>query len=366
MPLRLSLLPLALLLGAPALASAASAAPVRFIVTGSVTEPGGRPVPGARIALEGVPGAAVVADAEGRFALSHEAPAVTLEAPLRLVVRARHRGWNLALPSGASALAVELRRVATGDSARLEVRAGDAAVAQAVARALAAGEGAVVALEARFTRLVGREDRSAPVLSALATVTLAVRPPPAAAAGPVEAPVATAPPERPESMRLFPRLPETAVPVAVAPPAPDTALRPGIRVLVRPEPVAPVAADTVAAPGASPLRVALGRAVPTAPAPVAECGCRLRGTVEVRPGRPVRGRTRVEVSLAGLPAPRDTVTLFMGPPRAFDLGLVPCGRRALEVRPLGPRRFARVEPDSTAFDCVAGGARWFRVVLEPR
>ena len=118
--------------------------------------------------------------------------------------------------------------------------------------------------------------------------------------------------------------------------------------------------------GAGPLRVALGRAVPATPAPAAACGCRVSGTVEVRPGRPVRGRPRVEVSLAGLSAPRDTVTLFMGPPRAFDLGHVPCGRRALEVRPLGPRRFARVEPDSTAFDCVAGGARRFRVVLEPR
>jgi len=159
--------------------------------------------------------------------------------------------------------------------------------------------------------------------------------------------------------------------VSVAAPRPavaDTALRPGIRVSVRPETPAAAPSDTVAAPGASPLRVVLGRAVPAAPAPPSgtpECRCRVNGTVEVRSERPVRGRPRVVVSLAGLPAVRDTVVLFMGPPRPFDLGRVPCGRHELEIRPLAAR-LARAEPDSTGFTCVAGGLRQFRVVLEPR
>jgi len=142
----------------------------------------------------------------------------------------------------------------------------------------------------------------------------------------------------------------------VVPVVADTVVRPGFRVSVRPE---SPPAET------SPLRVVLGRAVEERPA-AGECGCRVSGTVEVRSERPVRGRPRVVVSLADLPAPRDTVAIFMGPPRPFDLGRVPCGRHRLALTPLAARRLTRVEPDSTGFVCVAGGMQQFRVVLEPR
>jgi hypothetical protein len=59
------------------------------------------------------------------------------------------------------------------------------------------------------------------------------------------------------------------------------------------------------------------------------------------------------------------VAIFMGLPRPFYLGRVPCGRHVLEVRPLAAR-LARVEPDSMDFTCAAGGAHQFRVVLEQR
>jgi hypothetical protein len=428
MSLRSSVLLLVLLLSAPP-APGAAPRPLRLVCAGSVTQPGGRPVPGARVALEGVPGAAATADADGHFAFTHVVRDATATAPQRFVLRASHRGWNLALPSGETTLAIELRGAAApGSGARLEVRANDAEVAKAVARALETPGEAVVALDARFTRQIGREDRSAPKLTALEVVTLAV-PEPAPAPPPLAAaPPASAPPERPESLRLFPGAPEPGsprpapppasatvstpppgepardtvaarmpsppppapaprapapsapapsvagpTPVLVSVPAPrpavaDTALRPGIRVSVRPETPAAASPDTPPAPGASPLRVVLGRAVPAAPAPPSgtpECRCRVNGTVEVRTERPVRGRPRVVVSLAGLPAARDTVALFMGPPRPFDLGHVPCGRYELEVRPLAAR-LARAEPDSTGFTCVAGGLRQFRVVLEPR
>ena len=94
--------------------------------------------------------------------------------------------------------------------------------------------------------------------------------------------------------------------------------------------------------------------------------CRVNGTVEVRPESPVYGGPRVVVTLASQPALRDTVAIFMGPPRSFDLGRVPCGRHELVVLPLSGRRLVRVEPDSTGFACEAGGVRQFRVVLEPR
>jgi hypothetical protein len=412
MPLRFSLLLLTMLLSAPppavmpARASGADPdrarvppAPrsVRFVFTGTVAQPGGRPVAGARVALEGAPGVAATADADGRYALTHVVPDVmaAADATLRLELRASHKGWNLALPSGAASLAVELRRAAgEGNGARIEVRSNDAAVAKAVARSLEAEGGEVVALDESFTRLVGREDRSAPELAALAVATLPGPPEPRPAAPAPGGAVPAVSPVRPESMRLFPSAPEPvtsppapgAAPIAApeprvtvpAPPPrtdpsrpalPDTALRPGIRVSVRPGTDAAAPADAAAPRDAGPLRVALGRAVPDLHPPVAageDCGCRVSGTVEVRSDRPVRGRPRVVVSLAGLPACRDTVTIFMGPPRPFDLGRVPCGRHELEVRPLATRRLARVEPDSTGFACVPGGARQFRVVLEPR
>jgi hypothetical protein len=411
MPLRTSLFLLAILLSVPAPCARATPSPVRFVFTGAVTQPGGRPIPGARVGLDGVPGATATTDGEGRYSLACVVPGVTADASRLLVLRATHRGWNLALPPGGASLAIELRRVAAGgNDARIEVRANDADAAKAVARALAAGGGAVVALDARFTRLVGREDRSAPVLTALEVVTLDPEAEEPAPAPPAPAAAPAIPPERPESLRLFPgapagrpvardtipapapppvardTIPAAAPPVVTpAPPVPpglaapapapavaDTAVRPGFRVSVRPEAPAPE-------PG--PLRVALGRAVPDPdPGPrgarvppargprdtTSDCGCRVSGTVEVRADRPVRGRPRVVVSLAGLPAPNDTVAIFMGPPRSFDLGRVPCGWRHLDVRTLGSRRLVRVAPDSSGFACSAGGARQFRVVLEPR
>jgi hypothetical protein len=410
MPLRTALLLLVILLPVLAPSVRAIPSPVRFVFTGAVTQPGGRPVPGARVALDGVPAAIATTDGEGRYTLTHVVPGVTVDAPRMLVLRASHRGWNLALPSGGASLAVELRRVsAGGDGARIEVRANDADAAKVVARALAAGGEAVVALDARFTRLVGREDRSAPVLTALEVATLDLQ---AEEPAPLPAPAAApeVPPERPESLRLFPGAPAarpvapdtlpaaeppvvipapptspgpaasaaTAEPPAVTsvpttppaapvptPAAADTAVRPGFRVSVRPE---------VPTPETGPLRVALGRAVPD-PDPrgarvphdtTSDCGCRVSGTVEVRSDRPVRGRPRVVVSLAGRSAWSDTVAIFMGPPRPFDLGRVPCGRYRLEVRPLAARRLVQVAPDSTGFECAADGARPFRVVLEPR
>jgi hypothetical protein len=105
---------------------------------------------------------------------------------------------------------------------------------------------------------------------------------------------------------------------------------------------------------------------PPPPADAAECRCSVRGTVEVRSDEPLAGTLRVVVSLADIPAQRDTVELYMGPPRPFDLGSAPCGAHRLEVRPLSARRFALVPPGSGTFDCAAGRARQLRVVLVPR
>jgi len=487
-------------LAAPLRATPACARAAHFVFTGSVVEPGGRPVRDAQVLLLGRLEPAAVTDAEGRFAFTCDVPdlAAPGAATLRFALHASRRGWNLALPSGAATLVVELTRVRAPDGGpRLEVRSNEAAVAKAVALALGAAGDATVALDGRFTRLVGKEDRAEPALTALETVALAAEPERTVAAAPFlsrgPAPVAAAPadtapaaaiatrapsasrsapslapptasasapapaprlappsaspfapslapptasasatvpeprlappsasspapplappsappparpsspPERPESMRLFPSAPDRGAPpppppavsaphpdtlpapaprlikpAAVrshVPAAPDTAARPGIRLVVEPD-TAGVAPGTGTAGGreggGGVLRVALGRAVPDAPAvgPAPKvCECRVKGTVEVRSDRALPGTLRVVVSLADAPAIRDTVDLFMGPPRPFDLGRVPCGIHRLGIEPLSAKRYVVRAPGLDAFDCAAGWSHQVRVILEPR
>jgi hypothetical protein len=456
MPLRLRFLAFAaLLLLVPALPCAAPAAvsrPATLLFRGTVSEPGGRPVRGARVGLEGQAASAAVTDAEGRFSLPCALPDVEALAsgPALLVLRASHKGWNLALPTGESALALELRVVRdAGGQARLEIRSSDAALAGTVAAfARVPGDG-TMAWRADFMRQLGAEDRSRPKLTALEVVPLPRPAPAPQAASPADssaAPrtVAAAPsvvvapavvaapaapsagakpvpavatpstvpqprPERPESLRLFPSAPEPGAappalettprppvadrlrlqgeakaktvegdrpPLARGPAGPravlDTAVtvRPGIRVSVRPDTAASAATGPAAdAGGARALRVALGRALPdTGPSAATgrPCECQVKGTVEVSSDKPLSGTLRVAIWLADAPALRDTVALFMGPPRPFDLGRVPCGRHRLEVLPLTSRRFAVAPPALDSFDCRAGWSQQFRVVLEPR
>ncbi len=94
-------------------------------------------------------------------------------------------------------------------------------------------------------------------------------------------------------------------------------------------------------------------------------GCDVRGTIEVLSERPLGTALRVAVWIADAPALSDTVTLFMGSPRSFDLGRFPCGGHRLELRPLGPRRFVVATPPPSVFPCVEG-MQPFRVILRPR
>jgi hypothetical protein len=403
MPLRLRFLAftasLLWLAAVPCAAPAAASRVAIFVFSGGVTEPGGKPVRGAKVLLEGLAEPAAVTDAEGRYSFSYAAPdvAALTASPLRLVLRVSHKGWNLALATGESALVAELRLVRAADgSARLEVRSSEAGLASALAASFRSPGDAPVAWRADFMRQLGAEDRSQPKLTALEMVPVA---PPSPATGmatatpavaradsvvapatradrtktalpaAVPAPVRQPRPERPERMQLFPSAPE---PGALPKPAPtDTVSRPGIRVSVRPDTTAPApkGAGSAADAGGGALRVALGRALPdTQPAAPAGrvCDCPVKGTVEVSSDRPLRGALRVIVSLADAPALRDTVVLFMGPPRPFDLGRAPCGSHRLDVRPLSPRRFTVAPPALDAFDCAAGRTPQFRVVLVPR
>ena len=97
------------------------------------------------------------------------------------------------------------------------------------------------------------------------------------------------------------------------------------------------------------------------------CYCNVEGTVEVRSNRPLSSPFGVSVMVRGRPSLRDRVLLFMGSPREFVIGRVPCGTRYLDVLPEPGRPYV-VERNSTLgpFDCAAGTLRQIRIVLVPR
>jgi hypothetical protein len=74
----------------------------------------------------------------------------------------------------------------------------------------------------------------------------------------------------------------------------------------------------------------------------------------------------VTVWIMDAPACRDSVELFMGSPRPFRLGSVPCGRHELEIRTSTSKRFTIVSPVPATFDCIADRLRQIRVVLESK
>ena len=96
------------------------------------------------------------------------------------------------------------------------------------------------------------------------------------------------------------------------------------------------------------------------------CSCVVRGTVEMEFHRLLTSPMRVEVSIRELPALRDTIELFMGSPRAFEMARVPCGRWSLTVRPLSERPFGVTSPEEVGpFDCRQRALRQVRIVIAP-
>lgn len=116
--------------------------------------------------------------------------------------------------------------------------------------------------------------------------------------------------------------------------------------------------DQVPPPGVRPAALGLRGAD--------SCWCVVRGTVEMEFHRLLTSPMRVEVSIRELPAMSDTIELFMGSPRAFEMTRVPCGRWSLAVRPFSERPFGVTTPEEVApFDCRQRARRQVRIVLAP-
>jgi hypothetical protein len=95
------------------------------------------------------------------------------------------------------------------------------------------------------------------------------------------------------------------------------------------------------------------------------CACRLFGTVEIDWERPLERNFPIELTLAGPATQQVEVEMFMGSPREFRLGPLPCGDYRLVVRPRGRYRYAITRGDSVVSIRCAGVTQ-ARVVLVPR
>jgi hypothetical protein len=148
---------------------------------------------------------------------------------------------------------------------------------------------------------------------------------------------------------------------AAAGPAPAPALPPGLKITVITGSAPPAPPAAAPAPATPPVQ----SAPPSqSPPPLSGCQCRVQGTVEVDWDRPLQGRTRVTVFLEDYPKVQDTVELFMGSPRAFDLRGVPCGPHRLLFEARSKQRFILVSPEPRV-DCTDGGFRQVKLVLQP-
>jgi hypothetical protein len=98
----------------------------------------------------------------------------------------------------------------------------------------------------------------------------------------------------------------------------------------------------------------------------AGCECRVRGTVEVAwEERPLEENLPVSITLEGGKAPAQEVELYLGAPREFHFGPLPCGEHVFKIRADGKLRYTTGKADSLVTLHCDGNTQ-VRVVLTPQ
>lgn len=170
--------------------------------------------------------------------------------------------------------------------------------------------------------------------------------------------------ETPDAVKPGAQLPPSGKPRSITPaPAPPVAARPAPSSAQKPAPRTPPTESgaTAKGPAGVPPPVVAER---TAPAP---CGCRIEGTIEVQSDRPLSHRLPLILRLRDQPACRDTVELFMGSPRVFEITGAGCGPHVIDVEIPARERFRLANSESERrLSCVRGVLRQFRLILLPR
>lgn len=316
---------------------------------------------------------------------------------LEVEVRAERSGRRLSIATGPPLLAIELSLVAGADGvANVRVRSDVQSAATGVVAAFASDGTTTATITADFSE--------APSTTA-ATLRFSEETPVPGLAAPKSAPPArppaATPQTKPETPKVAPSkpkpVPAPSKPVAAKPVAPSAPGKgaPGRKTLPQDEPLtasprartvqvpalpAPdstatkpplTGAPTVAPPvNPAPSRVHRIEAFANPPAPRSPadtvCVCRMRGTVEVEWDRPKEERFKVRLVLDRWPAWTRDVQLFMGPPREFLFGPVPCGDHRLEVRTRSRLRYTLADGDSSMIvHCDGEGVTQVRLVLTP-
>jgi hypothetical protein len=368
-----------------------------IVFRGRLADPESFPIEKVQVVVEGSRSASTLSDQDGRWSL--QVPLGTrgelAHTPLSLTLKVRDGSRSYSLANGRSELRVELRSEGVSDgSPLLAVRATDARVAEAIARALRAeGDTSAVvpvmfvgrprgpatpdtfgtALPAYEPVLLTAGAKSATDSAARTPVTR--REPATSSPSPAPTIALTAPATGPRSgQSARPTSPpasapapptQTPTPASIDPP-------PSLTEASDPAPAADATVDPVPwsrVEVITPSRYrSLARSDSAQLARSARvCACRIEGTIELRSEQPLTRRRSVVVVLNGEVALRDTVDLFMGSPRPFVFRDLPCGRYSLDVQVPGSTRFRLVTPRAMrTVSCSQGELRQIRLVLEPR
>jgi hypothetical protein len=103
---------------------------------------------------------------------------------------------------------------------------------------------------------------------------------------------------------------------------------------------------------------------PPPTAPFDSCACRLWGTVEIDWDRPLERNFPIALTFTGPATQRTDVEMFMGSPREFRFGPLPCGDYKLAVHPMGKLRYSVARGDSVLPVHCTGNMQ-VRLVLVP-
>jgi hypothetical protein len=380
------------LLAATLLAAAAPAALAgmgdahSLVVRGRVVEPNGNAVPGAIVTTRGSYAVTATSDEQGHYTL--EVPlgsaAGLRRGPFALEVRAEDRGRRLRLASGAPALSFEVSLLQDGSTVRVRSNLRDATVALAAAFSQSGETTAWVELDfggaARADGSmkldviddVDASGHAPPHPAPLVPTPAGGQPAPATSA--VHESTATAPRSSLAAAREKHARGRSRKPRKQAAPARADSTALAARTPAKAP--APAPAGVFHLPSAGPMRVPatgpdpervkpIEAFAPSSSTPFDTCACRLWGTVEIDWDRPLERNFPIELTLAGPATQRTEVEMFMGSPREFRLGPLPCGDYRLSVRPEGRYRYGIARGDSVlTVHCT--GTMQVHIVLVPK
>jgi hypothetical protein len=339
----------------------------------------GAAVPKARFVIEsGKKRNSASVDRSGAFALMLPLPTPERlrAAPCSVRVFASTKGMRLVLPNGDPALSVRLQIDRADSADRVVARSNDERVAAMAALAVASRRPLAEVEGLRMMGLAGERLGDPPSVAMPHVAQVAVVPLPApvavapakTAAPKTKAPskssaqeksttektAATKPPATPSSK-------SSKSTTAAKPPAKSSSSKNAGSAVVTVTP--PADSHAAAPPPAAPAPAEPSKSDP----PKSDCGCRIKGTVELVSNPPPTEPVGVVIWVDGAPQIRDSVELALGSPRPFELLDVPCGTTQLRVQVSAERSYLLQSPGVIEnLSCTNGRLIQPRIVLVPR